>query len=202
MRAVAFDYGGTLAKFRWDDALWRSGVEAMLAAAGADPALAGRALDALGAGLRRRDGLYPAELDYAGLVAATLAGLGVAVTDGLLRRAIEAEYRAWAPARHVRPGAAQLLDGVRGLGLPVGIAANTFDPPDLFRADLAQQGLAGRADAIVLSCEVGVRKPHPDFLAALAAALGVEPGEVLFVSDRDGVEAIETIVESGTPGKI
>jgi FMN phosphatase YigB (HAD superfamily) len=202
MRAVAFDYGETLAEFRWDDALWRHGVEAMLAAAGADPALAGRALEALGAGLRSRDDIYPAELDYAALVAAMLAGLGVAVTDGLLRRAIEAEYRAWAPARHVRPGAVGLLDGVRALGLPVGIAANTFDPPDLFRGDLAEQGLAGRADAIALSCEVGVRKPHPDFLAALAVALGVEPGDVLLVSDRDGVEAIETIVESGTPGKI
>src|SRR5437764_899923 len=45
------------------------------------------------------------------------------------------------------------------------------------------------ADAVVLSCEVGVRKPHPRFFAAVVEALGVDPGGALFVGDsmRDDV---------------
>jgi FMN phosphatase YigB (HAD superfamily) len=202
VRAVAFDHARLLAEFRWDDALWRRGVEAMLAAAGGDQGLAGRAMPMLRAGLDARDPDDPAELDYGALVAATLAALGIRPGEDDLRRAIAAEYRAWAPARHVRPDAAALLDGARARGLRTAIAANTFDPPELFRADLEAQGLAGRADAIVLSCEVGVRKPHPRFMAALGRALGVDPGDVMLVSDDVGVEAIETIVESGSPGKI
>ena len=64
------------------------------------------------------------------------------------------------------------------------MVADTFDPPGLFRADLAAQGIAERVDAIVLSCELGVRRPHPAVYAAVAAALDADPAEVMFVGDR------------------
>jgi FMN phosphatase YigB (HAD superfamily) len=182
LRAVAFDYRDTLAEFRWDDARWRRGVEALLAAAGVDAALAGRAAEGLRARFARpRDDLR--ELDYAAAVADVLSGLGAPAGAGAVRRGIEAEYRAWAPARRVHPDTAALLDGVRSRGLLTAVVANTFDPPDLFRADLAAQGIGGRADAVVLSCELGVRTPHPAVYAAVAGALGVAAGEVLFVGD-------------------
>ena len=63
LRAVAFDYRDTLAEFRWDEALWRRGVEALVIGAGGDPGAAGR----VGEGLRRRftrTKAGPAELDY------------------------------------------------------------------------------------------------------------------------------------------
>ncbi len=188
LRAVAFDYRDTLAEFRWDEALWRRGVEALVAAVGADAGRAGR----VGEGLRRRlaradAGL--AELDYPGAVAEALAEAGIEAAPAAVRRGIEAEFRTWAPARHVHPDTPALLDGVRALGLRTALAANTFDPPELFRADLEEQGIGGRVDAIVLSCDVGVRKPHPGFYTAVAVALGVAPGAVMFVGDslRDDV---------------
>lgn len=182
LRAVAFDYRNTLAEFRWDDARWLRGVEALLAAAGADPALAGRAAEALRGRLARPpDDL--GELDYPAAVGEVLTGLGVSAGAGAVRRGIEAEYRAWSPARHVHRDAAGLLDGVRARGLATAVVANTFDPPGLFRADLAAQGIGERADAVVLSCELGVRTPHPAVYTAVAGVLGVAPGEVLFVGD-------------------
>lgn len=183
LRAVAFDHRDTLAEFRWDEGLWRRGVEALVAAVGADPGLAGR----VGDGLRRRFARADAglaELDYPAAVAAALAEAGIDAAPAAVGRGVEAEYRAWAPARHVHPDTPALLDGARALGLRVAVAANTFDPPGLFRADLAAQGIGGRADAIVLSCEVGVRKPHPRFYVAVLEALGVEPGAVMYVGDR------------------
>jgi FMN phosphatase YigB (HAD superfamily) len=188
LRAVAFDYRDTLAEFRWDEARWRRGVEALVAAAGGDAHAAGR----VGEGLRRRfagtDG-DPAELDYPTAVAGALRDAGIGAAPAAVQRGIEAEYRSWAAARHVHPDTPALLDGVRALGLRSAVAANTFDPPGLFRADLLAQGIGGRVDAVVLSCEVGVRKPDPRFFAAVAEALGVEPGEAMFVGDsmRDDV---------------
>jgi putative hydrolase of the HAD superfamily len=117
-------------------------------------------------------------------VAAALAEAGVDAGPDAVRRGIAAEFRTWAPARQVHPDTPALLDGARGLGLRTALAANTFDPPDLFRADLAEQGIGGRVDAVVLSCEVGVRKPHPRFYAAVLEALGVEPAAVMWVGDR------------------
>ena len=182
LEAVAFDYRDTLAEFRWDEALWGRGVEALVAAAGGDPARAGQ----VGEGLRRRftgGGAGPAELDYPGAVAAALCEAGMDASPAAVRRGIEAEFRAWAPARGVHPEAPALLDGVRALGLRTAVAANTFDPPGLFRAELDGQGIGGRVDAVVLSCEVGVRKPHPRFYAAVLQALGADPGAVMFVGD-------------------
>jgi putative hydrolase of the HAD superfamily len=183
LRVVAFDHGNTLAEFRWDDGLWRQGVRAMLAVAGGDPAQTDRAA----AALRRRFERDPAdlaELDYAAAVADVLAELGLPAPAGVVRRCIEAEYRCWAPARHVHPQSLALLDGVRALDLRCAVVADTFDPPGLYRADLAAQGIAARVDAIVLSCELGVRRPHPAVYAAVAAALNAEPAEVMFVGDR------------------
>ena len=182
LEAVAFDYGDTLAEFRWDEGLWRRGVEALVAAAGGDP---GRAAQ-VGDGLRRRftrGAAGPAELDYPGAVAAALTEAGIDASPAAVRRGIEAEFRSWAPARHVHPDTPALLDGVRALGLRAAVAANSFDPPGLFRADLDRQGIGGRVDAVVLSAEVGVRKPHPRFYAAVIRALGAGPGAVMFVGD-------------------
>lgn len=181
---MAFDYRDTLAEFRWDDALWRRGLRALLAATGADPAQAARAGELLRGRFAGRDPDDLRELDYAAAVSEMLAALGSPATPTAVRRGIEAEYRAWAPARHVHPDTVALLDGVRARGLRCAVVANTFDPPELFRADLRAQGIAGRAAAIVLSCELGVRKPHPDVYAAVAAALSAAPAEVLFVGDR------------------
>jgi len=182
LRAVAFDYRDTLAEFRWDDALWLRGVAALLAAAGADPGLAGRAGEALrGRFERGRDDLF--ELDYPAAVCDVLAELGVEAGTGAVRRGIEAEYRIWAPARRVHPDTAALLDGVAARGLRTAVVANTFDPPELFRADLEAQGIGDRADAVVLSCEVGLRTPHPAAYTAVASALDAAPSEVLFVGD-------------------
>jgi HAD superfamily hydrolase (TIGR01493 family) len=184
LRAVAFDYGDTLAQFRWDDGLWLGGVRAMLAVAGADEAATGRAAQALRRRFADRDPADAAELDYAAAVGEVLADLGVSPTTDLVRRCIEAEYRFWAPARHVHPDAVALLDGVHERGLRCALVTNTFDPPGLFRADLDAQGIGERMDAIVLSCELGVRKPHPAVYAAVVDALRVDPADVLHVGDR------------------
>ena len=78
------------------------------------------------------------------------------------------------------PGAARLIAGLRERGLGVGLCSNW---ESLIEPYLQQAGLGG-FDAVVTSCVLGVRKPHPAIFAEVCTALGLAPGEVLFVGDN------------------
>jgi putative hydrolase of the HAD superfamily len=225
LRAVVLDYRHTLADFEWDDGRWLRGVRALVEAAGGDAADAVAAAEGLRRRFDRRDPGDLAELDYPRAVSEVLGGLGLAADGEVVRRAIAAEHRVWEGATRLRPGALGLLDGVRARGLRVGVVANTFDPPELFRGDLRALGIAPRTDAIVLSCEVGMRMPHPAVYRAALAALGAAAADSLLATAAAGPRAsvpaglgvrtvaagteplqllrlVEGIVESGSAGKI
>lgn len=187
LRAVLFDYGDTLFHFRYREELIDEGWRAGLAAIGRD-------------GLPHhvetaevfRDVYLPAifapsqidEIEYPGLLRELLAGFDVDVTDEELDRFLIAEHESWDVARELGAHTHELLDGLRGLGLQLCLVSNVFNPGWLIRRDLDALGLAERLDAIVLSSEVGKRKPHPAIYAAATDALDVSPEDCLFVGDR------------------
>lgn len=78
------------------------------------------------------------------------------------------------------PGAAATITYCRARGLRVAMASN-FDAR-LHGVVAGLPPLAG-LDALVVSSEVGVRKPGPEFFRATAERLGCAPEEVLFVGD-------------------
>src|SRR6185312_2225099 len=71
----------------------------------------------------------PVELDYPAAVAAALHDAEIDAAPAAVRHGIEAEYRSWAPARHVHPDTPALLDGVRALGLRSAVAATPSCSP-------------------------------------------------------------------------
>ncbi len=84
---------------------------------------------------------------------------------------------AWRCFPDVGPGLALL----REAGLPFRVASN-FDG----RLRAVARGLPELADhveTLVISSEVGYRKPHPAFYAAACASLDLPPGRVLCVGD-------------------
>jgi len=84
---------------------------------------------------------------------------------------------AWRCFPDVGPG----LTALRDAGIPVRIASN-FDG----RLRAVARGLpdlAGFDEPLVISSEVGHRKPHPAFYAAACASLDLPPGRVLCVGD-------------------
>jgi HAD superfamily hydrolase (TIGR01509 family) len=182
LEAVLFDWGNTLMQFEWDDELLAAGHAAGLAALG-------RAEEADAFTLRFVEEKLPAlrtrgaaeHVDYT----AELRELLGPVSDEELDRFLDAEHAAWRPARALVGSAHALLEALRGRGLRLAVVANTWpDPPRLVRRDLAELGVAGRVDAIVLSGEVGVRKPHAAIFERALAALRVDPLETLHVGDR------------------
>jgi HAD superfamily hydrolase (TIGR01549 family) len=185
--AVLFDWGDTLFRFEYDEALLEAGWESGLAAIGRD-----RLPEHKAAAERFRERYVPLlwqpgsleEVEYPELVRDCLRSLGVEVGDDELERFLEAEHAAWNPARLLGDSTHALLDVLRERGLKTGLVSNAFDPPALLHRDLGQMGLGSRLDAAVFSSETGKRKPHPLIFRTALARLGVEASRALFVGDR------------------
>ena len=185
--AVLFDWGDTLIRFVYDEALVEAGHRAGLAALGRDDL---PEVERVATHFRERyEPLFWApgtveELEYPGLVRQLLGDFGVEVDDEELTRFLEAEHAAWDPARQAAANTPALLEALRARGLKLGLVSNAFDPGWLLHRDLEQMGLAQRLDFSVFSSEVGTRKPHPAIFERALEALGVEPENALFVGDR------------------
>ena len=73
-----------------------------------------------------------------------------------------------------------LLDALRAAGHPLGLVSNaTSETAEAW----PESALAGRLDAAVFSCEIGLAKPDPAIYLAVADRLGVDPTECVFVGD-------------------
>jgi HAD superfamily hydrolase (TIGR01509 family) len=101
----------------------------------------------------------------------------ISLMHDLLRRSVDA-----------RPGAVELVDGLRELGLPLALASNS--PRFLVDDALATAGLADAFDAIVTSDDVEHAKPAPDIYLLACSRLGVEPADAVALEDSaSGVAA-------------
>jgi putative hydrolase of the HAD superfamily len=185
--AVLFDWGDTLIRFAYDEALVEAGHRAGLAALERDDL---PEVELLAAHFRERYEPFfwtpgtVEELEYPGLVRQLLGDFGVEVGAHELTRFLEAEHAAWDPARQIAAQTPALLESLRGRGLKLGLVSNAFDPGWLLHRDLEQMGLAERLDFAVFSSEVGKRKPHPAIFERALEALGVTASEAVFVGDR------------------
>lgn len=97
------------------------------------------------------------------------------------------------------PGMRELLVEVRRVGVGVVVASNYPH----WLTEHADGMLAGLADAVVGSYQLGARKPDPRFYERLLARLDADPAAVAFVDDRvanlEGAAAIGLpTVEAGT----
>jgi putative hydrolase of the HAD superfamily len=185
--AVLFDWGDTLFHFAYDEALLEAGWQAGLATLDRDEL---PRHDESAARFRER--YMPLlwvpgsvdEVEYPEMIRELLAGFGVELADDELRRFLEAEHRAWDPARQLGAHTHALLDSLRSRGLRTGLVSNAFDPGWLLHQDLDRMGLGERLDVAVFSSEVGKRKPHEAIFQTALEGLGVEPGRTIFVGDR------------------
>jgi putative hydrolase of the HAD superfamily len=185
--AVLFDWGDTLMRFDYDEALVEAGHRAGLAAL---ERVDLPEVERVAAHFRERYEPFfwvpgtVEELEYPGLVRQLLGDFDVELTDDELTRFLEAEHAAWDPARQAAAHTPALLESLRERGLKLGLVSNAFDPAWLLHRDLEQMGLAELLDVAFFSSEVGKRKPHPAIFERALEALGVAATDAVFVGDR------------------
>ena len=77
------------------------------------------------------------------------------------------------------PDAIACLEGVRALGVQVGIAGNQAEALEAWVREASLP-----ADVITSSASLGVQKPEPAFFERLVERVGASPHEVAYVGDR------------------
>lgn len=177
--AVLFDKDGTLFDF---EATWVAWARAfLLRVSGGDQAMAARLGRGIGFDLNRSrfatdsvviagtagevaDALLPLLLDYD--------------RPGLIR--MLNEEAAQAPQAEAVP-LAPLLDGLRAMGLRLGVATNDAEQPA--RAHLGAAGVLDRFDFVAGFDSGHGSKPEPGQLLAFADRMEVEPARVAMVGD-------------------
>jgi HAD superfamily hydrolase (TIGR01509 family) len=186
LRAVLFDWGGTLMNDEWSDEIALEGHSAGLAALARNNLPdAATFTSYLG---EHEEELFPRagedEIDLPGVMTRSFREHGVELTDDDVRLFLSAAQDVWSSHYALAGSTHALLEALRGRGLKLALVSNTASPEWLLEPILERQGIAGRVDAIVLSSEIGKRKPHPAIFERALAELGTEPSDAVFVGDR------------------
>lgn len=84
----------------------------------------------------------------------------------------------------VDPDVTEALETLRQAGVRLGAVTNTYQTERGIRRALRMHGLEPFFGAVVVSADLGFRKPHPSLYRTAAERLGVSPAECLFVGDR------------------
>lgn len=175
IRAVCFDFDGTLAHFAGDFAGLVDGLRQDL---GLTPEDAER-LALLRTQAERRGG----PLTFADTVRAALTGLELPVPEHLEASAARV-VRDYSAQTALLPGAEDVLRLCRELSLPLALVTNGSS--DMQLAAVRAVGLEGYFRRVVISGDaaVAVRKPHPRIFELACEALEVAPEETVMVGDN------------------
>jgi putative hydrolase of the HAD superfamily len=186
LAAVLFDYGHTLVDIRWQESTMVDGERVFLEALPAPGVPLGQFHEETVALLREAEAALVdhVEVDYPAVVRRALARFGVTPPAADLAAAMRAQILSWSSVRQVHPDAHELLDALRARGLRIGYVSNTYDPPEILREVIRDEGMEERADAIVLSSELGYRKPSPRIYRAALREVDTPAAATLFVGDR------------------
>jgi epoxide hydrolase-like predicted phosphatase len=89
------------------------------------------------------------------------------------------------------PGAMELLIWVRRHGFKTGVITNTAPHSEKrIRSLLRKVAIENFFDTVIVSSDVGVRKPDAEIFRIALSALKVEPHEALFIGDRYDYDAV------------
>jgi len=183
LKAVLFDWGGTLTEFHSVDMIdgWRVAAQVLA------PERVDEVADAL---LEAQREVW--ERTTSSLLSATTAevlrnasaAVGLPVDEVLHDDAILSYLEHWAPTTRARKDAVEVLAALRARGLRTGLLSNTHWPREVHEEWLVRDQLLELLDARVYTSDLMHVKPHPEAFAALLDEVGVDPADAVFVGDR------------------
>jgi putative hydrolase of the HAD superfamily len=109
---------------------------------------------------------------------------GVAAPAALVEEVCELAFGRLTEAHIVDDDTGSILAALRQRGLKLGCITNTVLSEARIREALAEQDFLDYFDSVVVSADMGYRKPHPSLFRRALTDLGVEPEEAVFVGDR------------------
>lgn len=182
VRAVIFDWGGTLTPWHSVDLVEQWRVYAQLYAQ--DPRRAGElatrilAAEEAAWARSRHDGA-------SARIAEVLTEAGVK-SDHPGHAAAQAAYEEfWEPHTFTDPDVPAVFTGLRERGIRVGVLSNTIWTRSYHDGVFERDGVLHLIDAAVYTSEIDHAKPHPRAFLSAVAAVGVqEPGACVYVGDR------------------
>jgi putative hydrolase of the HAD superfamily len=183
LRAVVFDWGGTLAVHESVELidLWHA---AAVALAPTDSGALTSALVDVERRLWERTVTTRRSARLMDLLREASDEVGLDVAEAVLRQAQDAHLDAWTPTIRHHPAAASVVSALRADGLRIGLLSNTHWPRSFHERFLARDGLADLIDERLYTSEIDWMKPHPMPFAGIADRLDVEPEECVVVGDR------------------
>lgn len=180
VRAVIFDWGGTLTPWHGDIDYEREWLGYAQAWDDGDPASLARRIAASGNASWAR----AREQHTSSSVESILADAGVDTGDPRHAVGLRAHLEFWDEHTHTDPLVRPLWERLRGEGIKVGVLSNTIWSREHHRGIFARDGVLHLIDGDVYSSEIPWAKPHPEAFRAAADAVGVHPSECVYVGDR------------------
>ncbi|MEU0932575.1 HAD family hydrolase [Embleya sp. NPDC005971] len=188
LRALALDFGDTLA-VPGPDPDGRTVVEVLRGMPGTDiPDTFAAAFDHVHRITRAGDRVRDEHTSFADEIRHAAARCGARVPDP---EAVAGPVFERVPDSRVIGRAAEALRHIRARrDLVCVLACDTQRPEAVRRRTLARAGIEACFDAVVLSCTIGLRKPHPDFYAEVERACGgVARQQIMFVGNTPSKDA-------------
>jgi putative hydrolase of the HAD superfamily len=182
VRAVVFDWGGTLTPWHTIDfaAQWHAYAQRYAADPEQASAIAERIVAAEDAAWKRlrADG-------GSARLAEILAEAGVD-TDHPGHSAAQAAYEEfWEPHTYTDADVLPLFTALKERGIRVGVLSNTIWSREYHESVFARDGVLHLIDGAVFSSEIPHAKPHPAAFAAALRAVDVDdPASAVYVGDR------------------
>jgi putative hydrolase of the HAD superfamily len=183
IRAVLFDWGGTLTSFHSVDLIdaWRVAAE-VLAPDRVDEVANALLTAEAEVWERTTTTMRSARIDEVLLEASRAVDLPVEETVHHLATA--AYFDHWTPTTAARDDAQRTLSALKQRGLVTGLLSNTHWPRQQHEQWLRRDGIDDLLDARVYTSDLAHVKPHPEAFRALLEQLHVEPETAVFVGDR------------------
>jgi len=112
----------------------------------------------------------------------TLIKLNIRPRMKLIEEILNSRHQYFRSKLEVYPDALQCLQRLRDLGLTLGLVSNSSDS-GFVRDDIRFLGLDKFFDLIIISADLGLRKPTLTLFKEILGILSVKPNEVIFVGD-------------------
>jgi HAD superfamily hydrolase (TIGR01509 family) len=196
LRGVIVDYGSTLITFAGDVAEVRGRAHRALLAELQGEGLALRPRRFLPR-LARKFDEYDRKRAGDNLEPTSLAVLAAVLQeekippqpDVLLRRALQAMYEVYEVHWQLFPDAIPALEKIRARGMRLAMLSNAADEANVRRM-LAGHRLTAYFDPLVISAEIGVRKPDARAFQPILAAWAIPAGDIVMIGDQLGADIL------------